>query len=52
VVSVIYYNLQGQQVRTPAITGIYLAKRTYASGKVIVTKELVVQDKLRIKDLE
>jgi hypothetical protein len=42
VVSVIYYSLQGQEVRRPAITGIYIAKKTYASGKILVAKELVI----------
>ncbi|MDR1342085.1 MAG: fibronectin type III domain-containing protein [Prevotellaceae bacterium] len=42
VVASVYYNLQGREVRKPAISGIYILKETYASRKVLVTKRLVI----------
>jgi hypothetical protein len=42
VVRVQYYSLTGAEVRQPAVTGIYVVKRTLASKKVVVQKELVV----------
>ncbi|MDR1341813.1 MAG: fibronectin type III domain-containing protein [Prevotellaceae bacterium] len=42
VVATVYYNLQGQEIRKPAISGIYILKKTYASRKVLATKRLVI----------
>jgi hypothetical protein len=42
VVATVYYNLQGQEVRKPAISSIYILKETYASKKVLTTKRLVI----------
>ncbi|MDR0711255.1 MAG: DNRLRE domain-containing protein [Prevotellaceae bacterium] len=43
VVETTYYNLQGQKLREPAITGIYIVRRVHASKKVVAKKELVVK---------
>jgi hypothetical protein len=42
VVATIYYNLLGQEVRTPAVSGIYFVKETYASKKTVVRKKLII----------
>ena len=42
VVATIYYNIAGQEVRKPAMSGIYLIKETYFSGKVTITKRLII----------
>ncbi|MDR3188344.1 MAG: polysaccharide lyase beta-sandwich domain-containing protein, partial [Prevotellaceae bacterium] len=43
VVEVRYYNLQGQELQEPNITGIYIVKRVHASKKVVVKKELLLK---------
>jgi hypothetical protein len=43
VVEITYYNLQGQKVREPAITGIYIVRKVHASKKVVAKKELIVR---------
>jgi hypothetical protein len=42
VVSVIYYDLLGREVREPAISGIYLVREIYASKKSVVRKRLII----------
>ena len=42
VVSTIYYSLLGQEVREPAISGIYVVKEIYASKKSVVRKRLII----------
>ncbi|MDR3366253.1 MAG: fibronectin type III domain-containing protein [Prevotellaceae bacterium] len=42
VVSTIYYNLLGREVRAPAVSGIYFVKETYASKKTVVHKRLII----------
>ena len=42
VVATIYYNIVGQEVRRPAMSGIYLIKETYFSKKVTITKRLII----------
>jgi hypothetical protein len=44
VVSVRYYNLQGQEVRHPAVTGIYILHRLHLSGRTSVEKTLIKAD--------
>jgi hypothetical protein len=41
VVSVKYYNLQGQEVKRPALTGIYILRKLHLSGRTTVEKRLV-----------
>ena len=41
VVRVQYYTLAGVEVAQPAVTGVYIVKRTLASKKVVVRKELI-----------
>jgi chondroitin AC lyase len=41
VVSQRYYTLMGQEVREPTQTGVYIVKRTHASKKVSVRKQLI-----------
>ncbi|MDR1342212.1 MAG: DNRLRE domain-containing protein [Prevotellaceae bacterium] len=43
VVAVTYYNLQGQKIRKPDLTGIYIVKKVHASKKVVAKKELIVK---------
>lgn len=45
VVSVRYYNLQGQEVRQPAVTGVYVLRRQHLSGSITVVKRLVNVDR-------
>jgi hypothetical protein len=42
VVRVQYYTVAGVELSQPAITGLYIVKRTLASKKVVVRKELVI----------
>jgi chondroitin AC lyase len=37
-----YYNLQGQEIREPSVSGIYIVKKTYASKKTVEIKELKI----------
>jgi hypothetical protein len=44
VVSIRYYNLQGQEVRQPSVTGIYILRKQHLSGRVTMEKRLIVED--------
>ncbi|MDR1342160.1 MAG: right-handed parallel beta-helix repeat-containing protein [Prevotellaceae bacterium] len=52
VVAAQYYTLQGQEVRTPAVTGIYIMRRQHLSGRTSVAKRLIVGGKGRILSSE
>jgi hyaluronate lyase len=41
VVAVEYYNLTGQKIEKPSVSGIYIVKKTLKSNKIIVTKRRV-----------
>ena len=43
VVEVRYYNLQGQAVRQPVTSGMYIARKTHASGKISTDKKFVIK---------
>jgi hypothetical protein len=42
VVATTYYTIIGQEVRRPAVNGIYLVKEKYFSKKITVTKRLII----------
>ena len=41
VVSMKFYTLQGIEVRKPAVTGVYIVKKVYSSGKTQAVKQLI-----------
>jgi predicted outer membrane repeat protein len=46
VVATQYYTLQGQEVRTPAVTGIYIVRRQHLSSRISVVKRLIAGGEL------
>jgi hypothetical protein len=50
VVSIRYYNLQGQEVAQPAVTGIYILRRQHLSKRISVEKKLITEYEVGIKN--
>jgi len=42
VVSMKFYTVQGIEVRQPSVTGVYIVKKIYASGKTQAVKQMIV----------